>query len=129
MRTWPRLSVVDIKKTKKAILDTFAHRETTLGIIDIADSEMKRIQNYWTIYLETISEEARADLSMELKDAVGEINEFVLEHGLVCPKQSETAMLSSSFLQGICDRGDKYVFTIPGSSPSTLCYPIPQFRS
>ncbi len=80
-----RNDVVDIKKTKKAILDTFAHRETALGVIDIADSEMKRIQNCWTTYLQTISKEASADLSSELKDAIGEINKFVLEHHLVVP--------------------------------------------
>lgn len=83
-----RDDVVDVKKVKKVIAETFSNRGTVLGTIDIPDSEMKKIQNYWVTYLGTISEKTKAKLSSDLKDAIEEINKFITNHDLVSLKKS-----------------------------------------
>ena len=78
-----RNDVVDIKKVKNAIKETFANRGTNLGLIEIPDVEMRKSQNYWMNYLGSLAAETRQELSEDLKKVIEEINKFVSNHALI----------------------------------------------
>lgn len=83
-----RNDVVDISRAKAAVSETFAHRGTALGPIQIKNSEIEITQNYWNEYLRTLTEEARGELSTDFKDVISEVNKFLAKHSLVPAKKT-----------------------------------------
>jgi predicted nucleotidyltransferase component of viral defense system len=74
--------VVEIKKLRPALIATFKNRGTKLGLIEISDGDLTKIQAYWKAYFDALPSEAKQDLPTNLKDLISKINGFINQHKL-----------------------------------------------
>ena len=77
-----RKDVVNKKKVKKAIRDTFTNRGTNFQKLSISKEQISIIQNYWNIYFKTLDAEIQKELNSDIQSVMDEINMF-LEDGIL----------------------------------------------
>lgn len=75
-----RSGAVKIELLRPAIVETFANRGTTLRPIKFDDSEIEKIQTYWGLYYDNLSGETKSDLSVQIKEIIAEINDFMVRN-------------------------------------------------
>lgn len=72
-----RSDVIDKKKVKAAIKETFANRGTNLQKLSIPKEQMENIQKYWSIYLKSLDSEVQKELNTNLQIVMSEINKYL----------------------------------------------------
>lgn len=81
-----RTGVADMVVVKDAIAETFSNRGTELRLIQIEESLIEITQNYWNFYLRALPEETKRDLSGDFRKVIDEINQNLIQFGLVPTK-------------------------------------------
>ncbi len=77
-----RKDVVNKRKVKKAIKDTFSNRGTNFQKLSIPKDQISIIQNYWNIYFKTLDAEIQKELDSDIQSVMDKINIF-LEDGIL----------------------------------------------
>jgi predicted nucleotidyltransferase component of viral defense system len=72
-----RGNVIDKRKVKVAINDTFQNRGTLIQKLLIPKDQMDSIQKYWTIYLRSLSFEIQKEFDSDIQRIMDEINHFL----------------------------------------------------
>lgn len=72
-----RGDVLDKKKTKAAVKETFTNRETKLQKLSIPKDQMGNIQKYWGIYLKALDAGVQKELGDNIQVVMDEINQFL----------------------------------------------------
>lgn len=78
-----RNNMLDKALVKDAVKMTFSNRGTELGMIQIEENAIERIQKYWRLYLRALSEKTKYDLPEDFKKVINEINQNSIRLGLV----------------------------------------------
>jgi predicted nucleotidyltransferase component of viral defense system len=78
-----RTDAVDARLVKTAIRETFSNRGTELRPIVFPDSEIGNIQNYWTLYVRTLSNETKQEIPANISEVIEEINQYLKRSDIV----------------------------------------------
>ena len=77
-----RSDAVRIELLRPALTETFANRGTAIRQIKFDGSEIEKIQNYWRLYHDNLSDETKQEISGQIQKIISEINAFIVQHNL-----------------------------------------------
>lgn len=78
-----RHNILNMALAKDSVNMTFENRGTKVGLINIQNSMIETTQKYWDLYLRTISNDVKNDLSTDFKEIINEINQNLIRFGLI----------------------------------------------
>lgn len=83
-----RSDALRIDLLKSTIKETFANRRTVIGLIATETSETEKLQAYWKLYFDNLSNETKSELSASIGSLIEEINHFLISQSIVNSKEN-----------------------------------------